>query len=242
MTPPPSISWFSSTPAGIGFKVNERENYRIFFVFQIGMQPDKVDRVKRKHQKDDPSSNYEFSTNPKNSASCTITSLESAITLSYCAVTSTSTAITSSAKKSLPGAITLTSTAITSSASAINLALGAITSSVSTIDSASDEITSPASGNSLFDYNQNRMIDSTKNSNTTSPPNNDGIAERELATGYKRSLPLEEYDMTITSKAPIISFEDILFPFEGANTHFQDTSRSLISLFNYQVSTQTSCK
>ena len=202
-----------------------------FFVFQIGMQPEKVDRVKRKHQKDNSPSKYEFSTNPQISGSSTISSLESDVTLSYCAVSSTS-------------------IAITSSTSAINSALVAITSSVSAIDSASVDftslscaktysltaITSSASGNSLLDPDQNSLIDYTINSNTTSPPNNDGITERD-----KRSSPCKESDGPITSKANR-SFEDISFPFEEVKSQFQDTLRPQISQYNYQVSTQTSCK
>ncbi len=202
-----------------------------FFVFQIGMQPEKVDRVKRKHQKDNSPSKYEFSTNPQISGSCTISSLESDATLSYCAVSSTS-------------------IAITSSTSAINSALVAITSSVSAIDSASVDftslscaktysltaITSSASGNSSHDPDQNSLIDYTINSNTTSPPNNDGITERD-----KRSSPCKESDGPITSKANR-SFEDISFPFEEVKSQFQDTLRPQISQYNYQVSTQTSCK
>ena len=207
-----------------------------FFVFQIGMQPEKVDRVKRKHQKDNSPSKYEFSTNPQISGSSTISSLESDVTLSYCAVSSTS-------------------IAITSSTSAINSALVAITSSVSAIDSASVDFTSPscaktysltaitssASGNSLLDPDQNSLIDYTINSNTTSPPNNDGITEGELSSDDKRSSPCEESDGPITSKANR-SFEDISFTFEEVNSQFQDTLRPQISQYDFQVSTQTSCK
>lgn len=192
-----------------------------FFVFQMGMKPEKVDRVKRKRQKDNSPSKYEFSTNPQISGSSTINSLESDVTLSYCAVSSTS-------------------IAITSSTSAINSALVAITSSVSAIDSLSCAktysliaITSSASGNSLLDPDQNSLIDYTVNSNTSSPPNNDGITERD-----ERSSPCEESDGPITSKANR-SFEDISFPFDKVNSQFQDTLRPQ---YNYQVSTQTSCK